>query len=134
MKKKKILVVDDEQHIVRIIQVNLEQAGYDVITASNGVEALKKVREERPDMVMLDDLMPAMNGAETLKNLKANPETSDIPVMMIIATQRENTGQKTFQFWQSGADCILTKPFNNLEVLTFVKRILRSVDENKDSG
>ncbi|HIE08638.1 MAG TPA: response regulator, partial [Armatimonadetes bacterium] len=77
---KKILVVDDEKHIVRLVQVNLERAGYEVITAYDGDEALKKVKEERPDLIVLDVMMPKMDGFEVMKHLKADPTTRDIPV------------------------------------------------------
>jgi two-component system alkaline phosphatase synthesis response regulator PhoP/two-component system response regulator VicR len=124
--KKKILAVDDERHIVRLVQVNLERAGYDVITAFDGVEALKKVHDEKPDLIVLDVMMPQMDGFETLKNLKANPETRDIPVIMLTAKAQD---ADVFRGWQSGVDCYLTKPFNPLELLTFVKRIFQSLEE-----
>jgi two-component system alkaline phosphatase synthesis response regulator PhoP/two-component system response regulator VicR len=124
--KKKILAVDDERHIVRLVQVNLERAGYEVITAFDGVEALKKVHDEKPDLIVLDVMMPQMDGFETLKNLKANVETRDIPVIMLTAKAQD---ADVFRGWQSGVDCYLTKPFNPLELLTFVKRIFQSLEE-----
>lgn len=126
---KKILAVDDEKHIVRLIQVNLERAGYQVVTAFDGVEALKKVQEENPDLVVLDVMMPQMDGFETLKNLKANPQTRDIPVIMLTAKAQD---ADVFRGWQSGVDCYLTKPFNPLELLTFVKRIFESLEDDTD--
>ncbi|NCO34777.1 MAG: two-component system response regulator [Armatimonadetes bacterium CG2_30_59_28] len=125
---QKILAVDDEKHIVRLIQVNLERAGYQVVTAFDGVEALKKVSEENPDLIVLDVMMPQMDGFETLKNLKANPQTRDIPVIMLTAKAQD---ADVFRGWQSGVDCYLTKPFNPLELLTFVKRIFESLDEDE---
>lgn len=127
---KKILAVDDEKHIVRLIQVNLERAGYQVVTAFDGIEALKKVQEENPDLVVLDVMMPQMDGFETLKNLKANPQTRDIPVIMLTAKAQD---ADVFRGWQSGVDCYLTKPFNPLELLTFVKRIFESMEDDDDS-
>jgi two-component system alkaline phosphatase synthesis response regulator PhoP/two-component system response regulator VicR len=124
--KKKILAVDDERHIVRLVQVNLERAGYEVITAFDGVEALKKVHDEKPDLIVLDVMMPQMDGFETLKNLKANPATRDVPVIMLTAKAQD---ADVFRGWQSGVDCYLTKPFNPLELLTFVKRIFQSLEE-----
>ena len=126
---KKILAVDDEKHIVRLIQVNLERAGYQVVTAFDGVEALKKVQEENPDLVVLDVMMPQMDGFETLKNLKANPQTRNIPVIMLTAKAQD---ADVFRGWQSGVDCYLTKPFNPLELLTFVKRIFESLEDDTD--
>lgn len=128
---KKILAVDDEKHIVRLVQVNLERAGYQVATAFDGVDALKKVQEYQPDLIVLDVMMPQMDGFEVLKHLKANPETRDIPVIMLTAKAQD---ADVFRGWQSGVDCYLTKPFNPLELLSFVKRIFTSLDEMDDEG
>jgi two-component system, OmpR family, alkaline phosphatase synthesis response regulator PhoP len=120
---KKILAVDDERHIVRLVEVNLARAGYQVVTAFDGREALQKVEAEKPDLVVLDVMMPFMDGFEVLRNLKANPETADIPVIMLTAKAQD---ADVFRGWQSGVDCYLTKPFNPMELLTFVKRIFDS--------
>ncbi len=118
---KKILAVDDERHILRLVQINLEKAGYEVITANNGREAVEKVRAEHPDLVVMDVMMPEMTGFEALQALKEDPATSSIPVVMLTAKAQD---ADVFHGWQSGADLYLTKPFNPLELLTFVKRIL----------
>ena len=120
---KKILAVDDERHIVRLVEVNLQRAGYTVVTAFDGREALEKVTAETPDLIVLDVMMPYMDGFEVLKNLKANPQTADIPVIMLTAKAQD---ADVFRGWQSGVDCYLTKPFNPMELLTFVKRIFDS--------
>jgi two-component system alkaline phosphatase synthesis response regulator PhoP/two-component system response regulator VicR len=120
---KKILAVDDERHIVRLVEVNLARAGYQVVTAFDGREALQKVEAEKPDLVVLDVMMPFMDGFEVLRNLKANPLTADIPVIMLTAKAQD---ADVFRGWQSGVDCYLTKPFNPMELLTFVKRIFDS--------
>ena len=120
---KKILAVDDERHIVRLVEVNLQRAGYEVVTAFDGREALEKVKSERPDLVVLDVMMPYMDGFEVLKNLKADPETAEIPVIMLTAKAQD---ADVFRGWQSGVDCYLTKPFNPMELLTFVKRIFEA--------
>lgn len=121
---RKILAVDDEKHIVRLVQVNLERAGYEVITANDGREALQKVKDEQPDLVVLDVMMPYMDGFEVLQNLRRNPETADIPVIMLTAKAQD---ADVFKGWQSGVDCYLTKPFNPMELITFVKRIFDSL-------
>ncbi len=126
MASKKILAVDDERHIVRLIQVNLERAGYQVATAFDGPEALRKVEAEKPDLVVLDVMMPKMDGFEVLKRLQANPETRDIPVIMLTAKAQD---ADVFRGWASGVSAYLTKPFNPLELLTFVKRIFSGYDE-----
>jgi two-component system alkaline phosphatase synthesis response regulator PhoP len=126
---KKILVVDDERHIVRLIQVNLERQGYNVVTAHDGKEALEKVASERPDLVVLDVMMPYMDGFEVLRNLRRNPETAELPVIMLTAKAQD---QDVFRGWQEGVDMYLTKPFNPQELLTFVKRIFRSRELGED--
>jgi two-component system alkaline phosphatase synthesis response regulator PhoP len=126
MASKKILAVDDERHIVRLIQVNLERAGYQVVTAFDGPEALKKVDAEKPDLVVLDVMMPKMDGFEVLKRLQANPETRDIPIIMLTAKAQD---ADVFRGWSSGVSAYLTKPFNPLELLTFIKRIFSGYDE-----
>jgi len=125
-KQKKILAVDDERHIVRLVQVNLERAGYQVVTAFDGKEALKKVESERPDLIVLDVMMPHMDGFEVLKRLKSDDKTKDVPVVMLTAKAQD---ADVFRGWASGVDCYLTKPFNPIELLTFVKRIFESYDE-----
>ena len=128
---KKILVVDDEQHIVLSIQVNLENAGYEVITAFDGKSALKKVESEKPDLLVLDNVMPDMDGLEVLKCLRRKPATCELPVIMLTASTADAGG---FQNWQSWADCYLTKPFNPMELVSFVKRIFAAMDENYSEG
>lgn len=125
---KKILAVDDERHIVRLIQVNLERAGYEVVTAYDGREALKKIDEERPDMVVLDVMMPYMDGFETLKQIRANPLTRNLPVIMLTAKAQD---QDVFKGYTHGADIYLTKPFNPMELLTFVKRIFMEMESDE---
>lgn len=122
---RKILACDDEKNIVRLIQVNLERAGFNVITASDGKEALHKVLHEHPDLVVLDVMMPYMDGFEVLQKLRRNPSTRDIPVVMLTAKAQD---ADVFRGWQSGVDCYLTKPFNPGELLSFVKRIFDTSD------
>lgn len=123
---KRILVVDDERHIVRLVQVNLERAGYEILTAYDGVEALEKVKTESPDMVVLDVMMPRMDGFEVLKNLQADPRYQNIPVIMLTAKAQD---ADIFKGWASGVSSYLTKPFNPRELLVFVERIFQSMDE-----
>jgi two-component system alkaline phosphatase synthesis response regulator PhoP/two-component system response regulator VicR len=128
---KKILAVDDERHIVRLVEVNLQRAGYEVVTAFDGKEALEKVKSENPDLVVLDVMMPYMDGFEVLRNLKADPTTAEIPVIMLTAKAQD---ADVFRGWQSGVDCYLTKPFNPMELLTFVKRIFDSQGRPVEGG
>lgn len=116
----KILVCDDERHIVRLIQVNLERNGYTVVTAFDGKEGLEKVRSEKPDLCVLDVMMPYMDGFEVLKSIRRDPETENLPVIMLTAKAQD---KDVFEGYHYGADMYLTKPFNPMELVTFVKRI-----------
>lgn len=128
---RKILAVDDEKHIVRLVQVNLERQGYTVVTANDGKEALQKVEEEHPDLVVLDVMMPYMDGFEVLQTLRRNPETANIPVIMLTAKAQD---ADVFRGWTSGVDCYLTKPFNPMELIAFVTRIFKSQDDDSVGG
>jgi two-component system, OmpR family, alkaline phosphatase synthesis response regulator PhoP len=128
---RKILVVDDERHIVRLVEVNLQRAGYQVVTAYDGVEALEKVKSEKPDMLVLDVMMPRKDGFEVLSELQGNPATADIPVIMLTAKAQD---ADIFKGWQSGVSSYLTKPFNPRELLTFVERIFQSMAEGAGAG
>lgn len=124
--KKRVLVVDDERHIVRLVQVNLERQGYEVITAYDGVECLEKAKSEKPDLIVLDVMMPRMDGFEALQRLKSDPETSYIPVIMLTARAQD---RDVLQGYQYGADLYLTKPFSPLELISLVKRVFESQEE-----
>ena len=124
---RKILTCDDEKNIVRLIQVNLERQGYDVVTAYNGRECLEVVEREHPDLIVLDLMMPEMHGFEVLDALKKNPETEHIPVIMLTARTQD---QDVLKGWQAGVECYLTKPFNPIELITFIKRIF-AVEEQE---
>jgi two-component system alkaline phosphatase synthesis response regulator PhoP/two-component system response regulator VicR len=126
---RKILTCDDEKHIVRLIQVNLERAGYEVITAYNGAECLEAVKTEHPDLIVLDVMMPEMSGFEVLERLKTDPETNEIPVIMLTARAQD---ADVLRGWQSGVETYLTKPFNPMELIAFVKRIFAMQDSQHD--
>lgn len=128
---KHILAVDDERFIRRLVEVNLQRAGYRVSTAEDGEEALERIRAERPDMVVLDWMMPRKDGYTVLRTLKSDPSTADIPVVMLTAKAQD---KDVFAGWQSGADCYLTKPFNPMELLAFVKRIFETLGPAADGG
>src|SRR5437588_10540294 len=117
----RILAVDDERSVVRLIQVNLERAGYEVVAAYDGREALQKIEQEAPDLIILDVMMPYVDGFEVLKNLKANPETSRIPVIML--TVRAQDADILYGY-ETGAVRYLTKPFGAAEILVTVTDIL----------
>ncbi|GAI43054.1 unnamed protein product, partial [marine sediment metagenome] len=82
---KKILIVDDRSEVVELVKVTLEGEGYQTIDASDGREALEKIGKEKPDLILLDIIMPKMDGFEVLRNLKDDSNTKDIPVIMLTA-------------------------------------------------
>lgn len=126
----KILVCDDERHIVRLIQVNLERQGWQVVTAYDGKDGLEKVASENPDLLVLDVMMPYLDGFEVLKAIRKEPATRDLPVIMLTAKAQD---ADVFQGFSSGADMYLTKPFNPMELIAFIKRII-SAKEDSGSG
>jgi two-component system alkaline phosphatase synthesis response regulator PhoP/two-component system response regulator VicR len=117
---KTILAVDDERSIVRLVQVNLERQGYNVLTAADGREALDQIAKHRPDMVICDVMMPYMDGLEVLRHLRQDPATRELPVIMLTARAQD---QDVFVAYRGGATCYLTKPFNPPELISFVRRI-----------
>ena len=119
----KILAVDDQVHIVKLIQVNLERHGYQVVTAYDGIEAMEKIQAEHPDLIICDVMMPRKDGFEVLRETKTDPETSAIPFIMLTAKAQD---ADVFRGWSSGVDAYLTKPFNPQELLAFVKRVLEA--------
>ncbi|RRN74230.1 DNA-binding response regulator [Peribacillus simplex] len=117
---KKILVVDDEQSIVTLLQYNLEQAGYSVITALDGEQGLQAAVDIRPDLVVLDLMLPKMDGLEVCKQLRQ--QKINIPILML--TAKDDEFDKVLGL-ELGADDYLTKPFSPREVVARIKAILR---------
>ena len=111
--------------------MNLQRAGYRVTTAGDGEEALAKVAADRPDLIVFDVMMPRVDGFETIKRLKQDPETANIPVVMLTAKAQD---ADLFKGYQYGADIYLTKPFNPLEFLAFIRRILEDTPELATAG
>ena len=119
---KTILVVDDEPRIIEAVSMNLELEGYQLSVASNGYEALSKVIEELPDLVILDVMMPEMDGFETLKRIR---EVSTVPVIMLTVKGEETDKVKGLDL---GADDYVTKPFSPKELVSRVKAALRRLE------
>ncbi len=116
-----VLVVDDEPRIIRFVSINLEMEGFRVIHASDGLEALDQVREKMPDLVLLDVMMPAMDGFETLRMIR---EVSNVPVIMLTV---RNSEEDKVQGLDLGADDYITKPFSPRELVSRVRAVLRRV-------
>ena len=123
-----ILAVDDEFYIRRLLEVNLQRAGYRVTMAGDGQEALDQIQRELPDMVLLDVMMPRVDGFEVLRRLKADPRTAGIPVLMLTAKAQD---ADIFHGLRAGADFYLTKPFNPQELLIWVSRVSSQSDPEK---
>jgi len=122
MKKGKILVVDDENYILHILDFSLGAEGYEVITAEDGEEAVRKCRDEKPDLVVLDVMMPKMDGFEACRTIKRDPETADTPVILLSAKSRD-IDQK--QGYEAGADDYITKPFSPGRLVDRVHGLLK---------
>jgi len=119
--KKKLLVVDDELETLRLLEFTLRRKGYEVFTARNGTEALEKVQQERPDLIILDVMMPDMDGLEVCRRLRAMPQTARLPILMLSALGRPSdkvTGLRT------GADDYIAKPVHLEELLARVEVLL----------
>jgi len=120
--KKLILIVDDEPRMIKFIRLNLELEGYRVSEASNGLEALDKVRKELPDLVLLDVMMPEMNGFEALERIR---EISNVPVIMLTVKAEEEDKVRGLEL---GADDYVTKPFSPRELSSRIKAVLRRTE------
>lgn len=120
---QKILIVDDEQSIVTLLQFNLEQAGFEVISAYDGLEGMRLAKEEKPDLMILDLMLPQLNGIEVCKQLRQ--DQIQIPILML--TAKDDEFDKVLGL-ELGADDYLTKPFSPREVTARVKAILRRIN------
>ena len=118
----KVLVVEDEADVAEMIRYNLGKEGYDVRLAGNGTDALRQVREARPDVILLDIMVPHLNGWEICRRLKQDRETQAIPVIMV--TGRVEEGDKVLGF-EMGADDYVTKPFSPRELVARVRAVSR---------
>jgi len=119
--KKKILIVEDEESLLKLESILLTSKGYEVVGATNGQAALDAVKKERPDLVLLDIMLPEIDGFEVCRRIKKDPDTEQIPVIMLTAKKsREDMarGEKV------GADWYITKPFKSAMVIETIQRFL----------
>jgi DNA-binding response OmpR family regulator len=117
----RVLVVDDDPQVLRLMRVNLELEGYDVVSAPDGEEALEAVVTERPDVVVCDVMMPGVDGLTVLRNVRANPKTSKIPFVVVSAKAQRSDVKAALDM---GADRYITKPFDPQELLDAVEQLL----------
>ena len=121
-KKPTVLVVDDNQQNLELLQAYLEDVDCTTISARDGLEALKIINKNSPDLVLLDVMMPKMSGFEVCKRIKSDPKICDIPVIMVTALSEFGDIERAID---SGTDDFLSKPVNKLELLTRIKTMLK---------
>jgi len=132
MSKGRILVVDDEIYIVHILDFSLGMEGYEVLTALDGEQALERLKSDKPDLIVLDIMMPKVDGYEVCRAIKANPETQHIPVILLSAKGR-NVDQK--MGFDVGADDYITKPFSPRKLVERINAILgQTVSERSNTS
>jgi len=127
-KNKLILVVDDEERMSRFIRLNLEHDGFKVVEANRGMKAIQQIRDQMPDLVLLDVMMPDLDGFEVLQLVR---ESSQVPVIMLTAKGEEDDRVKGLEL---GADDYVTKPFSPRELVSRVRAVLRRNDQGATSG
>lgn len=127
MESKRILVVDDHPPTVRLIRNALEQEGFSVASAANGAECLLALHRELPDLVVLDVIMPVLDGFQTLRILRENAQTKHLPVIILSI---RDSDKDVLEGWQTGVDLYLTKPFQMDELVAAVKRLVSTVEDS----
>ncbi len=121
MEKKRILVIDDEPNLLEVIRLRLEANDYEVLTAQDPLAGLEIAKEEMPDLIIMDVIMPKVNGLRLLRILKREDETKDIPVIILSVKWHDNNHKAGVD---AGADYYLTKPYDPKELLDTVKKAL----------
>lgn len=118
---KKILIADDEEDVKLIVQLFLESKGYEIVTAFDGLDAIDKVKAEKPDLILLDLMMPLIDGFEVCRRLRDNAETANIPIVMLSAASQTESKQRAIE---AGAVDYIVKPFEPDHLQSVVKDIL----------
>jgi two-component system, OmpR family, alkaline phosphatase synthesis response regulator PhoP len=126
--KEKILIVDDEKDIIKMLDYNLKKEGFRVVAADDGEEALDMAHKEHPDLILLDLMLPGMDGLEVCKGLKKESKTALIPIIMLTAKSQESDKVVGLEL---GADDYVTKPFSPRELIARVKAVLRRSKEDQ---
>ncbi|WXR62008.1 response regulator transcription factor [Peptostreptococcaceae bacterium AGR-M142] len=121
----RVLIVDDEEHIVELLKFNLEANGYEVSYAYDGLEGFLKAKEEKPNIILLDLMLPTLDGMEVCKKIREQKDISNIPIIMLTA---KNVESDKIMGLELGADDYITKPFSVKEVIARVKAVLRRYD------
>ena len=126
---RKVLVVDDEPDVLLLCRVNLEFEGYEVIEAADGETAMEQVRAHRPDVVLLDVMMPRMDGWQVLQAIKSDDELRSIPVVMLTAKVQD---QDQIRGWSEGAADYITKPFSPLALSQVLQDVLATDADDEE--
>ncbi|MFH1239358.1 MAG: response regulator [bacterium] len=122
MVKKKVLIIDDDPNIGELTKVLLESSNYQVLSAGNAAEGIKKARSKKPNLIILDIMMPEVDGINVCRKLKADKKTKDIPVIMLTVKWLADDKKKSLE---AGACCYMTKPFDNKELARKVTEFIR---------
>ncbi|MCK4336163.1 MAG: response regulator [Candidatus Aenigmarchaeota archaeon] len=119
---KKIMIVDDEESLIELVTAVLEQEGYEVIAAMNGEEALEKLKTVKPDLILLDMMMPGMSGREVCERIRKDPKTKDLKVAFITVAKFSETGRDVLK--KMNVLDYITKPFENEDLVVRVKKLV----------
>ena len=119
--RKKILIADDEEDIKMVLQMYLENCGYEVVTAFDGLDAASKIRETKPDLVLMDIMMPVIDGVEVTRQIKSDDATKDIPVVMLTAAAQSAMVDKAME---AGASDYIAKPFEPEQVQEAITKLI----------
>jgi len=128
---KKILVVEDEKDILQLVTLYLEKEGFRILKATTGTEGLRSAKEDNPDLVILDLMLPEIDGLDICKQLRGAPDTAQLPIIMLTAKAEESD---TVIGLELGADDYVTKPFSPKTLVARVKALFRRLDRSKEEG
>jgi two-component system phosphate regulon response regulator PhoB len=131
MAKPRILIIEDERTLVKTLEYNFEREGFEVVASHDGAEGLRKAQTILPDLVLLDLMLPGLNGLEVCRDLRAGERTKDIPIIMLTARAEETDQVVGFSM---GADDYVTKPFSNKVLIQRVKALLRRKEGVTEPG
>ena len=129
MAKQTILVVDDEQDLLDLIEYNLKKEGFNVLKAENGEEGIKVAKEHKPDLVLLDIMMPKMDGMETVEHMRNDEELKSIPIIFLTARSDEKTEVEGLD---KGGDDYITKPISTTKLISRIKAVMRRFQETEE--
>lgn len=123
MEKKKILIVEDEESLLKLESILLSSRGYNVGGVADGIAALEEITRFRPDLIILDIMLPGMDGFEVCRRIKENPESQHIPVIMLTAKKSSQDRERGMAI---GAAAYITKPFKSAKIMEIIQRLLTS--------